>query len=138
MTCANCEALRERIATLERELGVRRRDGEIGALMAAFGVSGREARLLLVMNANRGGVVRKEVLMNELSTLSEPSLKTVICRIGGLMGHGEHFHNMRGVGYGLTPMGCSKVLAALQPPEMQPDRGPLTEPTDEVEMDDTG
>jgi DNA-binding response OmpR family regulator len=116
--CAGCDGLKEVIRRLERELGVRRRTGEIGAVMMALNVTGTEARLILCMYAAKGRAVAYETLMSEMTTASFINLKTTICHIRKRAGEGL-VHNIQGVGYQLTPKGMSMVLAAIEPLELQ-------------------
>lgn len=105
---------------LERELGIRKRDGEIGALMGRLEVSGTHARLLLMMYAAKGRIIGRDELMCELHTPTEGNMRATIFTLRQAIGS-EAIHNIKYAGYGLTPTGMSMVLAALQPPEMQPD-----------------
>jgi hypothetical protein len=120
--CAVIERQRQVIQDLQRELGVRRRDGELGAIMQRLDVTATHARLLLTLYCAKGRVVGYDTLMAELSTPSQETLKVNICRIQKIAGEGL-IYNMERTGYGLTPMGCGRLMAALEPVEMQPERG---------------
>lgn len=127
MTCASCQALRERVRVLERELGVRRRTGEIGAVMSAFGLTATQARLLLRLYAAGGRAVAFDVLIREVSTTGRDSLKTFIHQMRLVVG-ADAICSFRDIGYGLSIPMVSRVLAALQPLELQDVRGLTEEP----------
>lgn len=131
MICSHCDFKDARIARLERELGIRRHDNEIAALMHRLEVSPTHARLLLRLYAANGKVVAKETLMGVLSTASEPTLKTTICRMRHLLG-AEIINTDLTLGYHMTPVGLSMVLAALEPVALQEIREPSADVSDLV------
>ena len=126
MSCPHCDRLRisvdmqaEEIRRLKRELGIRRKSGEIGAVMVAFGVTAVPARILLDLYAAKGRAVTHQALgahMDPDSLLK--TLDTHIHRIRKAMGH-EAIETLKEHGYRLTAPGMSRMLAALEPPEMQ-------------------
>lgn len=123
MRCANCEALRAQVGRLERELGLRQKDGEIAALMRAFDVSSSGARVLLALNAAKGQPVTTERLLHT-SGFTEGSLRSTIHRMRSASGlPADAVEALKRLGYRLTPAGLSAVLAAIQPPEIQDARG---------------
>ena len=113
--CGNCEALREEIDRLKRELGVRREAGEIGAVMDAFGVPATHARLLLRLYAAGGRAVPREMLMDELSTLSDGNLRANIYALRQTLGDAAII-SLRGDGYALGVPALSRIMGALTPP----------------------
>lgn len=123
MACANCEALRTRVQFLEQELGLRRRDGAVAALMVRMGLSPIQAALILVLYESKGRVVSNEHLRAPTRIASDGSLKASISRINSEHG-GEVITNIWGQGYHLSTKGMAMVHAALEPPEIQPSRGP--------------
>lgn len=118
MTCSNCTALRDRVRVLERELGLRIRDGEIGALMSRLDVTPIEARVLSALYGAKGRFLTKDRLLEEAGIASESSLKTWICHLRKKVGENA-ITTAHGEGYALTVRGCAMVLASVQPPELQ-------------------
>lgn len=112
----------KQIERLERELGIRRGDQEIAAVMTRLGVTATHARVLLRLYAAGGRPITHDSLMDVLSTDSRDNLKTVICRIRAIVGK-EVIGYVDTVGYHLTAPGLARVLAAIQPVEMQDVRG---------------
>lgn len=118
MTCGNCEALRDRVRILERELGHRRREGAIGSLMHRLDLEPIQARLVLDMYEAKGRAVAVDRLVENSGSSSADAVKTQICRMRSVMGKAA-FDTHERLGYGLSVVGMSMVLAALEPPELQ-------------------
>lgn len=122
--CDCCALLRKRVEHLEKELGIRRRDQEIAAVVNRLEVSATRARLLLRLYAAGGKLVSKESLMQVASSLSEGSMRTTICKIRSQLGDDVIISSPFGEkGYALTPKGLSLMLAAIEPVEVQEVRG---------------
>lgn len=122
MTCANCHALREQLRIAQRELGLRRRDGAIGALMHRLGMEPMQAAILLDLYEANGRMVSRERTIANTGTASEDSLNVQILKMRFKMSKGAIL-TYQGVGYGLSPVGMSMVLAALEPPALRDSRG---------------
>lgn len=119
MTCARCELLEERVAYLERELGFRRNDAEVAALIVRLGLTRTEARLVLLMYKAGGKPVRESQLCDELPQGGGgDSVKKLISLARAKLDE-DFILTTSGVGYSLSPKGLSRVLAALEPPEIQ-------------------
>jgi DNA-binding response OmpR family regulator len=119
MSCHHCERKDAEIARLVRELDVRRRDGEIGALMSRFGMTAAEAKVVLLLYRGNGRIVGHDSLLDIIDSNSPESLKVIISRAREKLGQNAAIHNEYGVGYALNATACSRVMAALEPPEMQ-------------------
>lgn len=118
-SCPRCAALSEKVAKLERELAVRQRDGEIGALMSAFDIGATNARLLYALYRGGGRVVSHQTLRSLIAGDSHSNaVKVHVFRLKAALGE-DAIEPYRGIGYGLTMHGMSRCLAALEPPEMQ-------------------
>lgn len=122
MTCANCEALREHLRRAERELGLRRRDGVIGALMHRMGLEPVQAVVVLDMYEGGGRCVSQERLMANSGTPNRNTLQTQVCRIRKRLGDSV-IETYDSTGYGLSAGGMSRVMAAIEPPVLQDVRG---------------
>lgn len=122
MACDHCTLLTARIDRLERELGIRRRDYEIAALVTRLEVTPTHARVLLRLYAAGGKPVSKDSVMQVLTTDSDGALKVNIYQIRQKLGEDFIGTNVT-LGYHLTAPGLSRVMAALQPVEMQDVRG---------------
>jgi DNA-binding response OmpR family regulator len=119
VACPHCERKDEQIARLLRELDVRRRDGEIGAIMSRFNMTAAEAKVILMLYRANGRIVGHDSLLDIIDSNSPESLKVIICRAREKLGQNAAIHNEYGVGYALNTTACSRVMAALEPPEMQ-------------------
>jgi two-component system, OmpR family, response regulator len=119
MSCPHCERLREENRLMARELGLRRRDGEIGAVMHRLGLTATQAKLMVLMYEAKGRVISHGNLISELPMDGDhKSLKTTVCRMRRVLGEGL-IDTRKGFGYALSPAGLSRVLGALRPPELQ-------------------
>lgn len=105
---------------LERELGIRRGDQEIAALVARLEVTATHARLLLRLYSAGGRPVPFETLLTVLSTHNLTYLTVTICAIRKIVGDGFIGTGPQGTScYHLTAKGLAGVLAALEPVEVQ-------------------
>lgn len=119
MSCPHCERKSEEIRRLKLELGIRSRAGELGALIANWGLKPTEGRILYRMYAAGSRPVPYGQLMEEIGDEShQDALKTHIHRLRKALG-ADAIHTAERLGYGLTAPGLSRVLAVIQPPEMQ-------------------
>lgn len=126
MTCPDCSAWKARVEELERRLGISRQLGAIGAVMERFGCGATQARLLLRLYEAGGRPVRRDSLMQLMSTDSYSSLKSTISRLRHIVGDGFVASRPGGqdeVGWWLTSSGMSQMMAALERPEFQETRG---------------
>ncbi len=118
MTCSNCVELREQLREAQRELGLRRRDGAIGALMHRLGVRPIHALLLIDMYEAKGRCISKDTLIENAAVKNECSLKTHVCLLRSIIGD-DAIVTYPTRGYGLSPIGMSRVLAAPEPTALQ-------------------
>jgi DNA-binding response OmpR family regulator len=112
--CPHCFRMKEEIETLQRELGVRRRDGELGALMSKFNLTATQARMV-------------HALYTAKRAVSESTLADELPLDGGATAVKAHVHNVRqkigeaailtitGIGYQLSPYGWTLAHGALHP-----------------------
>lgn len=122
MSCPHCERMEAEIAHLQSELGLRRSDGEIGAIMSRLDVTPTWARLLRAMYSAKGRVVSHAFLTDMLPFDGEKSsLTTTLCKIRKKIG-ANTIETITGMGYALTPEGMSLVMAAMYPVELQEPR----------------
>lgn len=120
MVCLHCEALQKRVERLEKELGIRRYDQEIAALVTRLEVSAVGARIMLRLYAAGGKMVTNDALMTVSSTNSYDTMKVQICRLRKLLGEDVLETGPNGTAcYRLTANGLSRVLAALEPVLLQ-------------------
>lgn len=122
MTCGNCTVLRDQVRRLERELGLRVRDGQIGALVVRLGVYPMGAQILNALYEAKGRFIKTDDLIRATGIANEPALRTQVCFLRKNIG-GDLIQSVYGSGYCLTPAGMSLVFAAVQPPEPQDARG---------------
>lgn len=119
MTCPHCVRKDEIIRDLTRELGLRKSDGELGALMVRLGVTATQARLLMLLYAAKGRPVPHGVLIEELPLDGDQAaLKAHAHNIRVRVGQ-DAIIAAKGFGYGLSAAGLSLVLGALSPEEVQ-------------------
>lgn len=118
MTCANCAALRAKVERLEREVKVVRAAGDIQMVMQRLGTTAPQTRWLLRLYEAGGRALSTATLAAEVSYGSERDMKSYVFRIRAQVGEG-FVENVKGVGYRLTPEGLSRIMAALEPVEMQ-------------------
>jgi len=128
VTCGNCEVLRARVHRLERELGLRRRDGAVAALIVRLGVTQMGALILLTLYEAKGRFVQKEHILETTLCANAASLRVQIKHIRAKLAPDTIITaagqwRFPGAGYALSPAGRAAVLAALQPPEIQDERG---------------
>lgn len=128
MTCSNCVALRDRVRILERELGVRRRDGAVAALIVRLGVTQMGALILMALYEANGRYVGKEALLAITLCASHISLKSQVCKVREIVGAAAILTSQGrldrpGCGYALAAPGMSLVMAAVEPLELQDVRG---------------
>ena len=110
MTCANCQALREEVGLLKRQLGQTvERDG-LTKLMGALGLTLSQSRMILVLYY-RGDWVETWRL-TESSGITEASLRPQFWRIRNNLGR-EFVEAKWGVGYRLPAGSMQRVKAAL-------------------------
>ena len=122
MTCLNCERLQREVERLTREVSVRRATGEIGAVMNALGVTPLQARLLLrLYAAGGGGTFARAELMDELSAEDAVNVRVHVHNLRKVLGE-ESILCARNVGYSLSVPMMSRIMAALEPPILQPVR----------------
>ena len=125
MACENCLALREKVDRLERELGIRTRAGEIGAIMDSLDVTGTQARMLLRLHTANGRWVGTTDFIDEGMCGSRESVRSQFTHIRKIVGD-KLFESQPGpcsLGYRMLTPGHARVLAAIQPVEMQDVRG---------------
>jgi hypothetical protein len=131
--CPDCARMALRIDTLEeqaralkQELGLRIKDGVIGSLMTHLNLEPKRALILAALYEAKGRMVRHDHLIEFSGCKNSNALKTQVCRIKGALGanvirtFGQGRSSMSG--YGITPEGASLVLAAIEPPDIQPPR----------------
>lgn len=122
-SCDACAALEDRVRVLERELGVRRADGQIGAVMHRLGLTVTQARLVLALYRARGRAVSRVSLMDELPLDGgEGSVRTAVHKIREKLGENA-ITTVEGLGYALPVPLLSRVMAAIEPPSLQDSRG---------------
>lgn len=121
MPCANCEALRAEIDRLRRQVGEFTRAGEIGAVMERFDIPSTSARILLRMYAAGGRAVPVDMLSQVLSTPAASTLSVHVYRLRTQLGE-DAIRSVKAVGYSLSPGMVSAIMAALEPPILQPSR----------------
>jgi len=112
--CANCDALRERVARLEREVGQRHRDGEIVAIMDALNVSMSTAIIVSMLYVAGGEPVAQERLIERANIANNVVLRTLIVRARVSLGQRAIKCEYR-MGYFMTPEGRAAFRAATQP-----------------------
>ncbi len=123
MTCPDCAAMKGRLAELEKRLGVSRQLSSIGAVMERFEVGATKARLMLRLYEAGGKYVCTDKMMDVMSTDSVGSLKTTLCQLRGKLDGDGMIESANGLGYRLSVAGMSRMLAALERPAFQDDRG---------------
>lgn len=122
-SCPDCAGKDEELRILRRELGVRKRDGEIGALMIRFGLTATQAKILHALYRGNGRCVAREVLADEMPLDGDQSALTKhVSDIRGALGEGS-ISTQKGLGYSLPVPTFSRVMAVLEPPELQDSRG---------------
>jgi hypothetical protein len=112
--CPNCETLKRRIAYLEGRIGV---DGELdkaAKLVAAFGLSITEARVVMRLFAG-ASVVSSWGMIDDLGISSLNSLSVHVVRIRHKLGDHDVIQTIERVGYRLTDAGRERVEALLNP-----------------------
>lgn len=117
--CPRCAAYREQISALQRELGLRMRDGAMGALMARFTLQPMQALLLVALYQAKGRVCGADFLVEFIGCPGPENIKVHVCRLRKALGPGETIENVNGLGYKLTIAGTSRVLAAISPADVQ-------------------
>lgn len=124
MKCANCEALRETVQRLERELVLRQRHSELAAVQVAFGVLPQVAQVIMALYQANGRTLPSTYLQETLGLPADKNnVRVQISRARDGMESNTAIETMATSGWRMTPEGMSLVLAALQPPEIQDVRG---------------
>jgi DNA-binding response OmpR family regulator len=118
---ARVDALEEQNRELKSELGLRIRDGVIGSLMNRLGLYPKEALALIAIHEGRGRMVRTENIMEFARIETEVSMRTHVSRLRSILGK-DAIQTFSNEGYGITPQGAAKVLAAIEPVAIQPPR----------------
>lgn len=119
-TCPDCTTLQTRVEHLEKELGIRRRDQEIAALVHRLEVTATQARVLLRLYAAGGKLLSTDALMTIASTTSAESLKVTMSRLRKVLGDDTIVSGAYGEAcYALSPKGLALVLGAIEPFEVQ-------------------
>lgn len=120
MKCGNCEALRETVQRLERELALRQRHSELAAIQVTFAVHPQVAQVILALYQAKGRTLTSEYLQEVLGIGGDKNnVRVQICRARDGMGSSTAIETMSSAGWRMTVEGMSAVLAALQPPEIQ-------------------
>lgn len=115
MTCSRCDALREEVAYLKSELGLRRTASEVRALQAALNVRPQACRMLLMLYRARGLVVRGFQMQEEFGEdSSDPHnlVKTYACHLRKALGRNA-IQTAWGEGYSLSASGRARVAEIL-------------------------
>lgn len=123
MSCPDCAALQRRLNEMEARLGVSRKLSSVAAIMERFEIGATKARLMLRLYEAGGKWVVKDHMMNVMSTDSIGSLKSTICQLRKLLPDESMIESADGLGYRLSHHGMSSVLAALERPDFQDERG---------------
>lgn len=126
MNCPHCERLRisvdmqaDEIRRLKRELGYRRKAAETGSVMAALEIPQTPADILINLYTAGGKVVRKEALLIHMGEDTNPkTLDQHIFKIRKAMGS-EAVEYVPQMGFKLHISAVSRVMAILNPPELQ-------------------
>lgn len=118
MTCAHCADLKERVAYLESELGLRVQGDKIRTLRTAFRLSDQEARALLIIRDRGQRYTSRPNLNDNLpSPLGRDErvvniASKVVGNVRKKIGR-DHVEVRSGFGYRLTEAGRSAVDSAL-------------------------
>jgi DNA-binding response OmpR family regulator len=121
MTCPHCEELRERIAWLEQELGLRMSNSVTDKVMRAFRLTPAEAWFVIVLWEAKGRPVERHWLLDNKPVVRAkqteyPSLnmlRVYINKVRGQLGK-DAIRAVWGIGYAMTPTGIELVNKALE------------------------
>jgi len=121
MECERCEELKERIAWLETELGLRVKNDNTATIMQTFHLTPIEAWFVLVLWEAKGRPVDRYWLLDNRPTtrdrISEyPSLnmlRVYINKVRAQIGKGS-IKGVWGVGYAMTPEGMELITKTLK------------------------
>lgn len=111
MTCPNCIALRTRVAELERQIGTGFGKGHLGAMGDAFGLTPREAQMLLTLYY-RNDWTSTLALERHLDCASNTT-QVHIYRLRRKLGH-DAIESWWSMGYRLPPATRAKIKEVLQ------------------------
>lgn len=108
--CANCQALREQVVNLERQMGLSFPKGAMGALTETLGLSPNQCRLLLTIYYH-GDWTHSRYLERHLD-MNDAVLKVSIYRIRQRLGR-AFLDSHWGIGYRLPDAARARVQEVL-------------------------
>ena len=116
--CPHCDDLRERIAWLESELGLRVDPGKAETVRRALKVTPQAASILLALFQAGGQMVSRAMLDDAMPAVRrDPDFSTnvvdvMVCKARKRLGR-DAIENVWGRGYRMTPDGLARVGAIL-------------------------
>lgn len=112
MRCSNCEALRERVRELEREMGLRMQENSVSALVTALGIRPMAARAIMIIYQANGRFVPTDVLIDSAGFKNAVTMRTSLSFARQALGKDSVIGRL-GVGYHLSPRARELVSRAL-------------------------
>lgn len=110
--CANCEALRERVREMEREMGVRMQKNSVSTLVNDLGIRPLAARAIMVLYQSNGRFIPTDVLIEAVGYGNAVTMRASLSFARKVLGK-DGIIGRIGAGYSLSPSARELIAGAL-------------------------